>query len=169
MPDKEELRGALARGYCSKRNKHKVLDPDLIEDMVTEVYASQQAEQETLSEEEIETILTYYGIAGRPEIAKALVGKIPCNGSGRIGVKFMCPTCHRESDEGVTCNGKEPHFNSMAELKRKWMEATDREARYREALEAIAKETPDYRDGYSQKQTRGMIEDAKTALNEGKD
>ena len=33
---KENLRGALARGYCTERNKHKILDPDLIEDMVTE-------------------------------------------------------------------------------------------------------------------------------------
>jgi hypothetical protein len=28
---------ALARGYCSNRNKKKVLDPDLIEDMAKEV------------------------------------------------------------------------------------------------------------------------------------
>ena len=33
---KEDLRKALARGYCTERNKHKVLDPDLIEDMVTQ-------------------------------------------------------------------------------------------------------------------------------------
>ncbi len=29
---------ALARGYCSKRNEHKVLDPDLILDMAGEIY-----------------------------------------------------------------------------------------------------------------------------------
>ena len=34
----EDLRGALARGYCTERNKHKVLDPDLIEDMVTQAH-----------------------------------------------------------------------------------------------------------------------------------
>ncbi len=34
---KELIRQALARGYCSKRNEHKVLDPDLIEDMTVEV------------------------------------------------------------------------------------------------------------------------------------
>ncbi len=34
---KELIRQALARGYCSKRNEHKVLDPDLIEDMAVEV------------------------------------------------------------------------------------------------------------------------------------
>ena len=103
-------------------------------------YASQQAEQETLSEEEIETILTYYGIAGRPEIAKALVGKIPYNGSGRIGeTKYCC--CDTANKQGKECpiHGK-PHFNSMAELKRKYMEATDREARYKKALTRIVNE-----------------------------
>jgi len=33
----EEIRGALARGYCSKENEHKVLDPDLIEAMAIEI------------------------------------------------------------------------------------------------------------------------------------
>ena len=33
----KEIREALARGYCSKQNEHKVLDADLIEDMVIEV------------------------------------------------------------------------------------------------------------------------------------
>lgn len=33
----ERLLGALARGYCSDRNSHKVLDGELIEDMATEV------------------------------------------------------------------------------------------------------------------------------------
>ena len=33
----EEFRGALARAYCTERNKHKVLDTDLIEDMITEL------------------------------------------------------------------------------------------------------------------------------------
>jgi len=32
-----EVRGALARGYCSKENEHKVLDPELIESMALEV------------------------------------------------------------------------------------------------------------------------------------
>ena len=32
-----ELRQALARGYCSDRNSHKILDADLIEDMAIEV------------------------------------------------------------------------------------------------------------------------------------
>ena len=35
--DTDELRGALARGYCTKRNSQKVLDPDLIQDMAKEV------------------------------------------------------------------------------------------------------------------------------------
>ena len=35
----EDIRGALARAYCTKRNENKVLDPDLIEDMAVEVDA----------------------------------------------------------------------------------------------------------------------------------
>ncbi len=34
---KELIRQALARGYCTKRNGHKILDPDLIEDMAKEI------------------------------------------------------------------------------------------------------------------------------------
>ena len=34
---KESIRGALARGYCTKRNGKKVLDSDLIEDMAKEI------------------------------------------------------------------------------------------------------------------------------------
>jgi len=34
---KSEILGALARGYCTERNKKKVVDPDLIEDMAREV------------------------------------------------------------------------------------------------------------------------------------
>ncbi len=33
----KELRQALARGYCTKRNEEKIVDPDLIEDMITEI------------------------------------------------------------------------------------------------------------------------------------
>ncbi len=29
---------ALARGYCTKRNEHKILDPNLILDMAKEIY-----------------------------------------------------------------------------------------------------------------------------------
>ena len=32
-----EIRGALARGYCSKENEKKILDPDLIESMTLEI------------------------------------------------------------------------------------------------------------------------------------
>ena len=39
MDKKAEVSGALARGYCTERNSKKVLDPDLIEDMATEVIA----------------------------------------------------------------------------------------------------------------------------------
>ena len=34
---KEEIRGALARGYCTKENENKVLYPALIEAMAVEV------------------------------------------------------------------------------------------------------------------------------------
>lgn len=37
MLSKDDIRQALARGYCSKENESKVLDPDLIEAMATEV------------------------------------------------------------------------------------------------------------------------------------
>lgn len=33
----KEIVQALARGYCSERNAHKMLDSDLIEDMCEEV------------------------------------------------------------------------------------------------------------------------------------
>lgn len=32
-----QIRQALARGYCSKENEHKILDPDLIEAMTREL------------------------------------------------------------------------------------------------------------------------------------
>jgi len=34
---KDTIEGALARGYCSKRNENKILDPDLIMDMKEEI------------------------------------------------------------------------------------------------------------------------------------
>ena len=34
----EWLNQALARGYCTKRNEHKILDPNLILDMAEEIY-----------------------------------------------------------------------------------------------------------------------------------
>ena len=33
----DKIRDALARGYCTNKNKDKVLDIDLIEDMVYEI------------------------------------------------------------------------------------------------------------------------------------
>lgn len=33
----KEIRAALARGYCTKRNSKKVLDSDLIDDMAREI------------------------------------------------------------------------------------------------------------------------------------
>ena len=35
--DKDTLRGALARAYCTKENENKELDPTLIEEMVNEI------------------------------------------------------------------------------------------------------------------------------------
>jgi len=37
MTMNDTLRGVLARGYCTERNKGKVEDPELIEDMAQEV------------------------------------------------------------------------------------------------------------------------------------
>lgn len=36
-PEEGDIRGAIARGYTTKRNENKVLDPDLCEDIATEV------------------------------------------------------------------------------------------------------------------------------------
>jgi len=49
MSDKVEIRQALARGYCTERNDHKILDSFLIEDMASEVekvYESKLAEKD---------------------------------------------------------------------------------------------------------------------------
>jgi len=35
---KEDILGAIARGYCIKRNENKILDPDLCADMAEEIY-----------------------------------------------------------------------------------------------------------------------------------
>jgi len=40
--NKVELVQALARGYCTKRNEHKELDVDLINDMAKEVMKLQK-------------------------------------------------------------------------------------------------------------------------------
>jgi hypothetical protein len=37
MINMEEIRGAIARGYCTKANENKVLDPDLCEAIAVEV------------------------------------------------------------------------------------------------------------------------------------
>lgn len=37
MSDREKVLGALARGYGTERNKNKVVDPDLCEDMAAEM------------------------------------------------------------------------------------------------------------------------------------
>jgi len=50
----EKIRGALARGYCTKKNENKVLDPDLIEDMAIEVEKLSRPEpRQDWNEEEI--------------------------------------------------------------------------------------------------------------------
>ena len=45
-----EIRGALARGYCSPANAHKELDATLIEAMATEIAAVEAAEADLLGE-----------------------------------------------------------------------------------------------------------------------
>jgi len=37
--NEEEIQGALARGYCSKENEQKVVDPTLIQAMTKEIHA----------------------------------------------------------------------------------------------------------------------------------
>ena len=37
LTTEQEIRGAMARGYCTKENENKVLDPELIEAMALEV------------------------------------------------------------------------------------------------------------------------------------
>lgn len=39
---KSVLRGIVARGWCDAKNKHKVLDPDLIEAIVEELIGSNE-------------------------------------------------------------------------------------------------------------------------------
>jgi hypothetical protein len=39
---KNYLRGILAQGYCTKRNSKKVLDPDLIEDMIKAIIKDEE-------------------------------------------------------------------------------------------------------------------------------
>jgi hypothetical protein len=34
LPDEKELRGLVARGYCTDRNSEKIIDPNLLEDIV---------------------------------------------------------------------------------------------------------------------------------------
>lgn len=52
---RQQIRGALARGYCTKENETKVLDPELIEAMAQEVDAllnqALQAQRERLVSE----------------------------------------------------------------------------------------------------------------------
>lgn len=65
LPDKKEpewceLRGALARGYCSSSNENKVLDPDLIEAMAVEVEKIAPKPQE-VKEIERKPTLSYDG------------------------------------------------------------------------------------------------------------
>jgi len=53
--ERAEVRGALARGYCTKENENKILDPELIEAMALEVdtiitQTHQATFQDTLAE-----------------------------------------------------------------------------------------------------------------------
>jgi hypothetical protein len=54
--NKDEIRQALARGYCTKRNENKVLDLNLIEDMAVELEKSGEL-VDRVSVEEIEKII----------------------------------------------------------------------------------------------------------------
>ena len=56
----EEVIGALARGYCSPENEKKVLDPDLIEAMTSEVIKALPAIKNAIYEEIKERIEEYF-------------------------------------------------------------------------------------------------------------
>ena len=53
---REEIMGVLARGYCTKRNRYKVSDPDLIADQVDALLKAGSIEK--VGVEEIEKIIT---------------------------------------------------------------------------------------------------------------
>ena len=50
--DIEDIRGALARGYCHKGQAHKVMDPDLCEAQAQEVLAFLPEEVEAQPDDE---------------------------------------------------------------------------------------------------------------------
>lgn len=51
---KSDLYGALSRGYCSEKNKHKVVDPDLLESIADEILLLYCQNQGALEKKEIE-------------------------------------------------------------------------------------------------------------------
>ena len=62
MSDKVEIRQALARGYCTERNDHKILDSFLIEDMALEIekiYESKIAEKQSRIDRAVERCKEY--------------------------------------------------------------------------------------------------------------
>jgi hypothetical protein len=88
---REELMGALARGYCTKRNEDKITDPNLIEDMATEVekiFSAHSASPKVCPEPKKEVWLCGMcegsGIVA-DEDGKDGQGKCPkCSGTGSI-------------------------------------------------------------------------------------
>jgi hypothetical protein len=68
LPSVEEVKNEIAL------SREKPTSPILL--AIATAYASGQV-GEVMGEDEIEKILTYFGVAGRPGIAKALVGHVP--------------------------------------------------------------------------------------------
>ena len=95
---KEEISGALARGYCTDRNSKKVLDSTLIEDMISELTkAGQTPKTKVLTKEEIIDVLKPFSwkeLNGRAvvsvqleEVVDALIS------AGQIKKVDNCCTC----------------------------------------------------------------------------
>jgi len=68
----EELLGALARGYCTKRNSQKVLDPDLIQDMAKEV--EKLIPLEPIDEKELIEVITKWEQVWLPPMRNIKMG-----------------------------------------------------------------------------------------------
>lgn len=73
-----EIKKALARGYCTERNSKKVLDPDLIVDMAEEV---KKIFPQPLSEEEVLEVLRntdymrYSALTNDREVDEPMIAK----------------------------------------------------------------------------------------------
>jgi hypothetical protein len=84
---KADLYGALSRGYCTEKNKHKIIDSDLIEAMADEIlllYCSNQGSLEKKAPNIHDK--AYYGsghtgpcpVGCQCDVAKAMRADVKC-------------------------------------------------------------------------------------------